>query len=106
LQGNDVSQDTGFVQADAAGLHEDENAVLFLKFTLGLGQIIFAAPIECRTDHFGNCVTSWRKELNKRGWSIGAMKIKEGDMKTKEGERVAVTCPHQFLMGALIHQFA
>ena len=99
MQGNDVSQDTGFVQEDAAGLNEDENAVLFLKFTLGLGQIIFAAPIECSTVHFDDFMTSWRKELNKRGWNIG-------DMKRREGKRVAVTCPHQLLMGALIHQFA
>jgi hypothetical protein len=43
-------------------------------------------------------MTSWRKELNKRGWHIG-------DMKKREDERVEGTCPHQFGMAASIHQF-
>ena len=45
-------------------VHKDENNVLYLKFTLGLGQIIFDAPIKCSILHFGNFMTSWRKELN------------------------------------------
>ena len=48
----------GAVQEDAAGPHDGKNAALFLIFTVGLGQIIFAVPIECSTDHFGNLVTS------------------------------------------------
>ena len=70
MQGDGDSKEGAVVQEDAAGLRDGENAALCLKFTLGLGQIIFVAPIECSTDHFGNLVTSWRKELNKRGWSI------------------------------------
>ena len=40
------------------GPHDGENTALFLIFTLGLGQIIFAAPIECSTDHSGELMTS------------------------------------------------